>query len=128
MYNKNMKLSLSDDSHSFHISSYDEGSFTVNQQLYLGSQIFTADSPPTPWNVAAIEELSLEQLKMDGISKQDLVIIGTGSSLIFPDDKCLSYLYDMQIGFEIMDTPAACRTFNILLSEGRNALAALIAI
>ena len=123
-----MKLSLSDDSHSFHITSYDVGGFMVNQHQYSGSQIFSADKPPQSWSVTDIDSLTAEHLKIDGILKQDLVIIGTGSKLVFPDDTCLTYLYEMQVGFEIMDTPAACRTFNILLSEGRNALAALIAI
>ena len=123
-----MKLSLSDESHSFHITSYEEGSFSVNLQPYSGSHIFTGDKPPAPWNISTIEELTPALLQIEDILKQDLVIIGTGKTLVFPDDQSLSYLYDMQVGFEIMDTAAACRTFNILLSEGRNALAALIAI
>lgn len=53
---------------------------------------------------------------------------GTGNSLQFPEDQIFALLYKNAIGVEFMDTPAACRTYNILMSEGRSVAAALMAI
>ena len=53
-------------------------------------------------------------------------IIGTGSTFTFPEPQLLAPLRNAGIGVEVMDTPAACRTYNILLGEGRNVVAALI--
>ena len=58
----------------------------------------------------------------------EVLILGTGQSLVFPDDHILCPLIDNQIGYEIMDTGAACRSFNYLLGEGREVVAALFMI
>ena len=55
----------------------------------------------------------------------DLVLLGTGGRLIFPPAEVLVPLQQAGIGVEVMDTPAACRTFNILASEDREVVAAL---
>ncbi len=55
----------------------------------------------------------------------DLVLLGTGGRLIFPAPEVLVPLQQAGIGVEVMDTPAACRTFNILASEDREVVAAL---
>lgn len=55
----------------------------------------------------------------------ELVLLGTGSRLLHPDRRLLAPLHQARIGVEVMDTPAACRTFNILLAEGRKVVAAL---
>jgi uncharacterized protein len=55
-----------------------------------------------------------------------LVIIGTGSKLKFPHPSLLRALIDARIGYEVMDTGAACRTYNVLLSEGRKVCAAIV--
>jgi uncharacterized protein len=54
------------------------------------------------------------------------VLVGTGDALLFPDPASLADLHAARIGVEVMDTRAACRTYNILLGEGRNVVAALI--
>jgi uncharacterized protein len=58
--------------------------------------------------------------------KPELVIIGTGLRQRFPRPDLLKALINAKIGFEIMDTQAACRTYNILVGEGRQAMAALL--
>jgi uncharacterized protein len=55
-----------------------------------------------------------------------IILVGTGTRLHFPPAEILSPLIERNIGFEIMDTPAACRTFTVLMSEDRQVVAALI--
>ena len=58
--------------------------------------------------------------------KPELALLGTGARLQFPDRRALAPLQEAGIGVEVMDTAAACRTFNILLAEGRRVVAALL--
>jgi uncharacterized protein len=58
--------------------------------------------------------------------KPELILIGTGSRQHFPKPELLKALIQAKIGFEIMDSQAACRTYNILVGEGRRVLLALI--
>ena len=57
-----------------------------------------------------------------------MVLLGTGGRLRFPPSAVLAPLIAAQIGYEVMDTGAACRTFNLLAGEGRRVLAALLLI
>ena len=83
--------------------------------LLIDSLLLGVQHSFEPDHMAAIAEL-----------KPEIVLIGTGAKLTFPDRALLAPLYKAGIGVEIMDTPAACRTYNILLGEGRGVLAAVI--
>ena len=54
------------------------------------------------------------------------MLFGAGAAQRFPHPRLLAPLTDARVGLEVMDTPAACRTFNILAAEGRRVLAALV--
>ena len=56
----------------------------------------------------------------------ELVLFGTGATLRFPRPELTRSLIDARVGLEVMDTPAACRTYNILAAEGRSVVAALL--
>jgi uncharacterized protein len=56
----------------------------------------------------------------------EILLLGTGDSQQFPHPETFYPLVDQRIGFEIMDTPAACRTYNIIVAEGRQVAAALM--
>ena len=56
----------------------------------------------------------------------ELVLFGTGATLRFPHPSLTRALVDAHVGLEVMDTPAACRTYNILAAEGRSVVAALL--
>jgi uncharacterized protein len=71
----------------------------------------------------ALDEASFEALIALG---PELVIFGSGSRIRFPKPALLKALMASRIGFEAMDTPAACRTYNVLLGEGRAVVAALL--
>jgi len=60
--------------------------------------------------------------------KPEIVLLGTGLQLSFPPQDCLSVLQQKNIGYEVMDTAAACRTFNVLAAEGRDVILAMLMI
>lgn len=78
------------------------------------------------WDIQDFESLAQGDLSALVSLKPELVLLGTGDLLRFPDSKLLAGLAAAGIGAEIMDTRAACRTYNILAEEGRNVAAALI--
>ena len=60
--------------------------------------------------------------------KPEIVLLGTGKRLHFPSPHCLSVLQQQNLGYEVMDTAAACRTFNVLAAEGRDVILAMLMI
>ena len=79
-----------------------------------------------PWAVERFEALSEASFEPLLAMAPELVIFGSGSRLRFPPPALLKALMARRIGFETMDTPAACRTYNVLLAEGRAVVAALL--
>ena len=80
----------------------------------------------TDWAVKSVSELTDQHLAELEQYKPELVLLGTGSRQIFPDAVLLSGFSSRGIGVEVMDTPAACRTYNILMHEGRHVAAAIM--
>ena len=78
------------------------------------------------WRPQHISELTREDLSIVSELKPAILLIGTGSTLEFPDLKIYGDLINEGIGIEIMDTSAACRTYDALAAENRNVAAALI--
>jgi uncharacterized protein len=58
--------------------------------------------------------------------RPEVVLLGTGTRQRFPHPRLSASLAAARVGFEVMDTQAACRTYNILVAEGRRALAVLL--
>lgn len=83
------------------------------------------DAPPQPWvgGQAAPALAAFEALLEFG---PELVLYGSGARLRFPPPAVLGLFHGHGIGFETMDTFAACRTYNVLCMEGRRVLAALL--
>ncbi len=79
-----------------------------------------------PWAVDRFETLEAASFEPVIALAPELVIFGSGSRLRFPPPAVLGTLMARRIGFEVMDTPAACRTYNVLLGEGRAVVAALL--
>ena len=79
-----------------------------------------------PWPVSGFDALGPEHFEAVAAIRPEVVIIGSGKRHRFARPAWLQPLVAAGIGFESMDTPAACRTYNVLASEGRSVLAALI--
>lgn len=107
-------------------SGYGEGYVEVGARRYTASLVVSGDRVIEDWPASSIDALSADHFAAIIELAPEIVLLGTGASFMFPDAALLAPLYRAGIGVEVMDTPAACRTFNILLGEGRNVVAALI--
>ncbi len=92
------------------------------------SFILTARQLITDWQVDQLGDLSVTHLEEILALEPELVLLGTGANLRFPSAELMAPLHQASIGIEVMDTAAACRTFNILVGEGRHVAAALLMI
>ncbi|MBW8828624.1 MAG: Mth938-like domain-containing protein [Burkholderiales bacterium] len=78
------------------------------------------------WPAISFDDLKDTHFKTLADLKPELVIFGSGARIRFAKPDVLRPLIDARIGIETMDTPAACRTYNVLLAEGRTVVAALL--
>jgi uncharacterized protein len=78
------------------------------------------------WPVERFDDLAEEHFEAIARLKPELVVFGSGSRIRFAKPALLRPLIDARIGVETMDSPAACRTYNVLLAEGRSVVAALL--
>ncbi|MFM2069728.1 MAG: hypothetical protein RLZZ584_4637 [Pseudomonadota bacterium] len=117
------------------IQSFQPGCITVNGVERRHSLVLPWQGEVRPWQVGAgpvvggteaLAELSMEHFALLAAHEPELVIFGSGSRLRFAPPALLAPLMSRRIGIETMDTAAACRTYNILASEGRKVLAALL--
>lgn len=103
-----------------------EQGITVGEETYAGPVILSPNEVKTPWPVESIGELSQEQLEPVLDLRPEVVLIGTGAKQVFLDPELMMVFHRQGIGIEVMDTRAACRTFNILVVEERRVVAALL--
>jgi len=107
------------------VRGYGPGSLRVGEQTYSTSVILTP-STIAPWRPTTLAELTPADVVPLLDLTPEVVLIGTGATQRFPDPGVLRGLYERGIGVEVMDTSAACRTYNVLVAEGRSVVAALI--
>ena len=100
----------------------------VNEERFDASVIVLPDTLISDWPPVAIEELQAAHLETIVKLGPEVVVLGTGQRQVFPETNVLRPLIESGIGYEVMDTRAACRTYNILMAEGRLAAAALFMI
>jgi uncharacterized protein len=110
------------------IRTYETGRIVVNQDSFVRSLIVLPGQLITDWPPQNFEELALTHVESLVALQPELVIFGTGKRQRFPPGELLAPLITAGIGWEVMDTGAACRTYNILMGEGRNVAAALLMI
>ncbi len=110
------------------IRTYAAGRITVNQDSYTRSLIVLPGQIVADWPPQHFEELTLAHFEQLALLSPELVLLGTGRRQRFPRAELLAPLAQAGIGWEVMDTGAACRTYNILMGEGRNVAAALLMI
>jgi uncharacterized protein len=108
------------------VTGYGEGWVEVNRSRHRTSLVVSASRLVTDWPAASIEALAPDHLAAIVEMHPEIVLLGTGAVFRFPEPALLAPLYKAGIGVEVMDTPAACRTYNILMGEGRNVVAALV--
>ena len=120
-----MKLHLSRSTDSNQITGYGPHHVLVTGARHETSLILLPDEVVTGW-VARFEVLSARDFDVVLMRAPEIVLLGSGARLRFPSPALYAGLLKARIGVEVMDTLAACRTYNILAAEGRRVAAALI--
>lgn len=121
-----MKLHVDNTSGLNLFTSYGPGFVAVNHNRYERNLLVLPEQVELDWTLhdfASLTEGDFSKLAKLGA---DVILLGTGHKLRFPHPSLQAPLMAAGIGLEIMDTTAACRTYNILASEGRKAAAALL--
>ena len=121
-----MKLHASVTTGLMTITAYDSGYIAVNGRPLTKSFLLTPKRLIEDWSPAGFEALAESDFAAIAEIGSPIVLLGTGSRQRFPAPTLLRPLIERRVGVEVMDTHAACRTYNILMAEGRDVAAALI--
>ena len=121
-----MKLQSDPHSGTNTITGYGDGYVEINKIPYEHAIVLRSDGAISEWSVQKFEDLAASHFTQLIDLKPELILIGTGSRQRFPKPELLKTLIEAKIGFEIMASQAACRTYNILVGEGRQVVLALL--
>jgi uncharacterized protein len=108
------------------ISRHEPGRIWVGNTAHTGSLVVPWVGSVLPWAAPQFEALSEEHFEQIARLQPEVVLFGSGVRLRFPPAAWLRPLIERRIGIETMDTAAACRTYNVLASEQRSVVAALL--
>lgn len=110
------------------IRSYSDGEIRIREESYRRSLVITPRAIFDDWMPQSFEELTVDHLKrlLNLEPRPRPLLIGTGERQQFPERSMVAPLIQANVGFEIMDTAAACRTWNVVLGEGRQAAVVLL--
>jgi len=108
------------------IRSYGNGELRVNENAYRGAVILSASTLITEANIHNLDELVALDVSRTLALEPEMVLLGTGEHQVFPAPAFGAQFLRAGIGFEVMDTSAACRTYNVLAGEQRRVVAMLL--
>ena len=120
-----MKLHASVPSALNTFTAYGEGYVMVNDQRHE-SNLIVLPEKLLPWSVASFDVLKEEDFHVVLDMNLEILLLGTGARQRFPHPRLTRALAAKRVGVEVMDLQAACRTYNILMSEERRVAAALL--
>ena len=108
------------------VTAYDHGGVDINLARHTASLLVLPELAPQPWPVTSFDQLTAAHFAQIDATAPDVVILGTGRRQRFIHPQLTLALTARRIGVECMDNQAACRTYNILMAEGRKVALALI--
>ena len=120
-----MKFSLEPASGTYLIRGYSASELRIGAERVTGSCIVSSEQLITEWAPASFAELSIEHLPPVFAVAPELVLLGTGPQQQFAPPALRAEFLSRGVGLEVMQLGAACRTFNVLVQEGRRVVAAL---
>lgn len=121
-----MQLTRDKDNTALLVRACEPGSITIGETVVTTNLLVTADRLQTDWPVTAPNTLTAADFEAALATEPELILLGTGDELVFPDQAVTAALLGQGVGFEVMDTRAACRTYNVLVMDRRPVVAALI--
>jgi uncharacterized protein len=108
------------------VQGYAVDRITISERDYCASLVVTPNRIIPDWGPVRIDQLGEAEMAALLADQPQVIIIGTGSRQRLPEPRAHSWLMSHGVGVEIMDTGAACRTYNILVGEGRRVAAGLM--
>lgn len=108
------------------ISACTDHSVQIGDETHEASVVVDSADLLRDWQVVDAAALKFEDIEPIIQKAPEIIILGTGRRLVFPAPDIRARVMALGIGIEVMDTPAACRTYNILVGESRRVVAALI--
>jgi uncharacterized protein len=123
-----MKFAEADTEGGHLILGYEPGRIVVDGRSYQNGLIVSPEHIVTGWGPESAADLAAEHFEALIELDPQVVILGTGERQVFPDPRVYLAVMQRGLGVEIMNTGAACRTYNILMAEGRRVAAGLIMI
>ena len=108
------------------LTAHGPGWVAINNERVEASVVVGSRGERFPWNCTRFDDLGPEHFAQLASLGAELIIFGSGARIRFPKPIWLQPLMAQRTGVETMDTAAACRTYNILASEGRHVIAALL--
>jgi uncharacterized protein len=121
-----VKLQLSNPDSGYTFTAYGDDYIAVNGKRYNTNVALLPGQMLAEWTSASFEMLTEADFAKLAALAPEILLLGTGKTLRFPTPELLQPLMAARIGFEVMDTHAACRTYNILAAEGRKVAAAIL--
>jgi uncharacterized protein len=107
------------------VTAYGPGFIEINKVRHVSAVLLTP-ARVEPWAIASFDALAESDFERLRALNPEVALLGTGSRQRFPHPRLSRALAEARIGLEVMTTPAACRTYNILMAEGRKVAAALL--
>lgn len=123
-----MEFNLEVPQDQFFIRSIGEKGIRVNQDYFNKPFIMSGQRIVPEWGVESVHDICEENLQVLFDLEPEVVLIGTGATQVFLPPAAQVHFFRRNIGFEVMTTDAACRTFNVLVAEGRQVVAALLPV
>ncbi len=121
-----MKIQLdAEDINVYKITSYGDAHFQVKEKIIDSNLIISKHRLIENWLAEGYPHLTSQHLDPIIAWQPEIIVLGTGKTLHFPTQALTAYVISKNIGFEVMDTGAACRSYNLLVSEGREVVACL---
>lgn len=121
-----MKFSEDYAAGSYIIRAFTDNKIEINNKVYENSLVISKHQLDDNWGISHVDQISHEIWLKLIEDQPEVVIIGTGQGLIFPHPASYAPAIEQGIGVEFMDSGAACRTYNVLLSEDRRVIAGII--
>ena len=121
-----MKLHLANLGDTKLFTGYADDHVMVNKERFESSIVVRAEEVRSDWHVSTFDELSESHFEYFLALQPEVLLLGTGMQQRFPHPRLYRALTNAGIGVECMDTPAACRTYNILVEEDRKVIAAIV--
>ena len=107
------------------IRSVSDREIRIGEQRFAGTVALSAEGILEGWECKSLESLTIDDFQLLLESRPEVVVLGTGGTHVIPPRELMFAFARQGIGFEVMDTRAAARTFNVLVGEGRKVAALL---